>query len=205
MEKTWRCTVCGYLHTGENPPDFCPVCGVDASKFELIGPAETAELPALKSRSEQLKEKALRLFDEIKASFVPHAVAAHFPNALLPTCFLFLLLTIFTGRESFENTTFYLLLIAFLATPPTFATGMIDWKTKYAGELVPIFRKKIVLGILLFVLGFIATAWRWNNPEVLSAGGFPACAYSLLILAMLGCVTLLGHYGGMLLFAKIRK
>ena len=36
MEKQWRCTVCGYIHSGENPPEICPVCGVDASLFELI-------------------------------------------------------------------------------------------------------------------------------------------------------------------------
>jgi len=36
MEKQWRCTVCGYVHTGENPPEICPVCGVDASFFELV-------------------------------------------------------------------------------------------------------------------------------------------------------------------------
>ena len=36
MEKRWRCTVCGYIHTGENPPEICPICGADASKFELV-------------------------------------------------------------------------------------------------------------------------------------------------------------------------
>ena len=36
MEKQWRCTVCGYIHNGENPPEICPICGVDASFFELI-------------------------------------------------------------------------------------------------------------------------------------------------------------------------
>lgn len=36
MEKQWRCTVCGYIHTGDNPPEICPVCGVDASFFELV-------------------------------------------------------------------------------------------------------------------------------------------------------------------------
>lgn len=36
MEKQWRCTVCGYIHTGDNPPDICPVCGVDSSFFELV-------------------------------------------------------------------------------------------------------------------------------------------------------------------------
>jgi len=36
LEKSWRCTVCGYIHTGENPPEICPICGADASFFELV-------------------------------------------------------------------------------------------------------------------------------------------------------------------------
>ncbi|AFM40738.1 conserved protein of DIM6/NTAB family [Desulfosporosinus acidiphilus SJ4] len=36
MEKRWRCDVCGYIHTGENPPEVCPICGVDASHFQLV-------------------------------------------------------------------------------------------------------------------------------------------------------------------------
>jgi len=36
MEKQWRCTVCGYINKGENPPEVCPICGVDASFFELL-------------------------------------------------------------------------------------------------------------------------------------------------------------------------
>ena len=32
--KTWRCSVCGYIHEGDAPPDTCPVCGVPASEFE---------------------------------------------------------------------------------------------------------------------------------------------------------------------------
>ncbi|MDL2254485.1 FAD-dependent oxidoreductase [Ruminococcaceae bacterium OttesenSCG-928-I18] len=32
--KKWRCTVCGYIHEGENPPEHCPVCGAPKDKFE---------------------------------------------------------------------------------------------------------------------------------------------------------------------------
>lgn len=32
--KKWVCTVCGYIHEGDTPPEFCPVCKVPASKFE---------------------------------------------------------------------------------------------------------------------------------------------------------------------------
>ena len=40
MEKHWRCTVCGYIHTGENPPEICPICGADASFFELVSQSD---------------------------------------------------------------------------------------------------------------------------------------------------------------------
>ena len=30
----WVCLVCGYEHTGDTPPDVCPVCGADANQFE---------------------------------------------------------------------------------------------------------------------------------------------------------------------------
>jgi len=29
----WTCDVCGYIHTGAEPPDICPVCGVDSDHF----------------------------------------------------------------------------------------------------------------------------------------------------------------------------
>lgn len=36
MNKRWRCRVCGYVHTGDSPPDVCPVCGAGAEFFELL-------------------------------------------------------------------------------------------------------------------------------------------------------------------------
>ena len=31
--KKWVCTVCGYTHVGDNPPEACPICKAPASKF----------------------------------------------------------------------------------------------------------------------------------------------------------------------------
>ena len=31
--KKWVCSVCGYVHEGDTPPEFCPVCKAPASKF----------------------------------------------------------------------------------------------------------------------------------------------------------------------------
>lgn len=32
--KKWVCTVCGYVHEGDAPPDKCPQCGATADKFK---------------------------------------------------------------------------------------------------------------------------------------------------------------------------
>ena len=34
QQNRWRCTLCGYVHQGAAPPDYCPVCGASASEFE---------------------------------------------------------------------------------------------------------------------------------------------------------------------------
>lgn len=40
--KQWCCSVCMYLHLGESPPDFCPLCGATAELFELSVPVAQA-------------------------------------------------------------------------------------------------------------------------------------------------------------------
>ncbi len=32
--EAWRCTVCGYIHRGPEPPEWCPVCGSARADFE---------------------------------------------------------------------------------------------------------------------------------------------------------------------------
>ena len=32
----WRCSVCGYVHDGEDAPDRCPKCGAKKEKFVQI-------------------------------------------------------------------------------------------------------------------------------------------------------------------------
>ncbi|MFH0726960.1 MAG: DUF2231 domain-containing protein [Pseudomonadota bacterium] len=41
--KKWKCSVCGYVHEGDEPPEKCPVCGADRSKFVEIVEAEVVE------------------------------------------------------------------------------------------------------------------------------------------------------------------
>ena len=33
-EIKWTCSVCGYIHYGDNPPEKCPLCGVPKELFK---------------------------------------------------------------------------------------------------------------------------------------------------------------------------
>ena len=35
-QAKWICTVCGYVHTGNNPPETCPQCGKPSSVFRKM-------------------------------------------------------------------------------------------------------------------------------------------------------------------------
>ena len=34
--KKWKCSACGYIHDGDEPPAHCPKCGAIAEKFTLL-------------------------------------------------------------------------------------------------------------------------------------------------------------------------
>lgn len=43
MAKKFICTVCGYVHEGDEAPEKCPLCGVPKSKFKEIDEAEALQ------------------------------------------------------------------------------------------------------------------------------------------------------------------
>jgi len=46
VERKWRCTLCGYVHTGTAPPETCPVCNAGPEMFEEVLEKENEEDPA---------------------------------------------------------------------------------------------------------------------------------------------------------------
>ena len=34
--KKWKCSICGYIHQGNEPPAVCPICGAPREKFVQI-------------------------------------------------------------------------------------------------------------------------------------------------------------------------
>ncbi len=46
MKKKFICTVCGYIHEGEEAPEKCPLCGAPANKFNELTKDTTPEFAA---------------------------------------------------------------------------------------------------------------------------------------------------------------
>jgi rubrerythrin/uncharacterized membrane protein len=52
--KKWQCHACNYTHTGDEPPESCPVCGVSLDLFtaiEIGGEAEKTVAPGEKQKN----------------------------------------------------------------------------------------------------------------------------------------------------------
>jgi len=183
----WECTVCGYIHSGANPPDICPVCGADVSKFKEVAQARVS------------------LFQEMRETFQPHAVAGHFPNALVPTALLFTAVALFVTPLSLSDATWYMLLVLLPMIPATLLTGLYEWKSRFAGKTATIFQRKIQLASLLMFLLVITVGLRYSLGDPLLGSAVWKWGFCGLLLAMLGCVTLLGHYGGKLVFSLMNR
>ena len=59
--RTWVCSVCGYIHEGDGPPDECPVCGVGPEEFNEempAGDAAAADPTPTKAEGDYLSEWA---------------------------------------------------------------------------------------------------------------------------------------------------
>ena len=111
--QRWRCLVCGYDKEAAERPAACPVCGAGADQF----------VPARRA----LAALARDLYD----TFLPHAVAAHFSNALIPTAALFALLAHLLQSGGLERTAFAVLVVAVLSAPVSLLTGVWDWRHRY--------------------------------------------------------------------------
>lgn len=180
MVRRWKCSVCGYLHEGPEPPATCPVCGADRSQFV---PFETIEPGLLR---------------EIITTFKLHPVAAHFPAGLLPTAALFLTISVATGHAGLATAAYWLILVATAVVPVSIASGLRDWRRAFGGRGAPIISKKISLAVALFLFGLAAIALRHGDPGLPAAGGWQGWLYLVVAGGMVGCVMLLGHYGTIL-------
>ena len=79
--KRFVCSVCGYVHEGDEPPEECPVCHQPASKFkeEPMGesPEETASL-AQQAPERHRASRTPRMPAESRARRIRWRMTRHF-------------------------------------------------------------------------------------------------------------------------------
>lgn len=62
--KKWECSVCGYVHTGEEAPERCPKCGAPKDKFVQLAP-EKAELIEKSARTNSLEMELFGVMETV--------------------------------------------------------------------------------------------------------------------------------------------
>ena len=133
-----------------------------------------------------------------------HAICIHFTSALYPVSVLFMLLYLVFGKTSFDQTHFYLLILATLSAPASYFTGLFEWRQRYERMELPVFTAKIRFSIAVFAVGLVSTLWRAVSPGVLDGGGLRVL-YVLLNIAQLPMLVYLGYLGGMVLYERLDK
>lgn len=214
--KKWECTVCGYIHGGEEPPEICPVCGADRSKFVEIFTEETAEekttskIDPLEPETEAKVADApgttldiLSKYDRIYQLMVKHHVhpiSVHIPNGLLPVSVLFIFLAVIFKFTGLSQAAFYNLIFVVFAMPLVLFSGVIVWRKKYNGAMTTLFLTKMICGGVVSLTAMILVIWSIVDPGVLALTSAHLVAFLFVNIVMLGAAVTAGFLGGKLVF-----
>ena len=213
--KKWECTVCGYIHEGDEPPDECPVCAADKSMFvEVVEqaaaaePAATAEpaaspaAPAQPAGKQGLPATLLAFATTQILRHHLHPIMVHTPNGIVPMAVIFMFIAALFTAPLFDIAALYSLVFVLVAMPAVLATGYIVWQERYRGALTSIFKLKIGASIVATVSLVILLIWRALQPAVLTTPSTGRWFFLILAVIMVGAVGLAGHMGGKLVFGN---
>ena len=222
--KYWKCMVCGYIHPGDESLETCPVCKATKDKFEEMPEEEGKEAKqAYEKRMAKRKAKqaqpeagtasgsqttapgtqAMGALDRIIALMTKekaHPITVHMPNGLLPVVVLFLLLSFIFDSMGFAQVSFYNLVVVVLTMPMVLFSGYADWQSKYGGQMTPVFRQKIAMGIIVILLCAVLVVWCLIDDTVMTAGNSSRLAFLGVHILALIAATYAGHLGGKLVF-----
>ena len=220
--KKWECTVCGYIHEGEEPPDECPVCAADKSLFVEVVEEAGAKQPAAESAQasstgtttaaigthtapagkQGLPATVLAFATTQILRHHLHPIMVHTPNGIVPMAVLFLFIAALFAAPLFDIAALYSLVVVLIAMPAVLGTGYIVWQERYRGALTPIFKLKIGASIVATVSLVILLIWRALQPAVLTTPSTGRWFFLILAVIMVGAVGLAGHMGGKLVFGN---
>ena len=167
--KRWKCTVCSYIHEGDEPPEICPICGADRSKFIEIDSVETAETETdFKDQEEEETqpgsdtEAAVTKMDPLFSLMLRHhlhPILVHIPNGVLPVSVVFIVLAAIFTSSSLSQAAFYNLVFVILTMPMVLFSGYIEWQKKYGGTMTNLFIIKITTASIVSLTTIILAVW----------------------------------------------
>lgn len=204
--KLWKCTICGYIHEGEEPPDVCPVCGAEKNKFELVdetsAPQTKAPSADISTTSRTQTETPFIWSDRFQwlTRLHGHPIAVHIPNGVLPLTVLLLLLSILFQSNVMAMAAKVNMIAVALSMPAVLISGVIDWHNRYKGRMSPVFKTKIICAGIVTVLTMVLAAWWFASPQIYLAGHPKLTIFVLLHLVDFIAAALAGFYGGKLVF-----
>ena len=208
--KKWKCTVCGYIHEGDEPPEKCPVCGADRSKFVEFDPAEVPEKksdpkerketgPESKPKTAMAVTWSDRLFDLMVKHHV-HPVSVHIPNGVLPVSVIFIVLAAIFNWSGLSQAAFYNLVFVVLAMPLVLFSGYIEWRRKYGGERTRLFIVKILCAAVVSISAVILVVWFMVDPHAATQPLYRKGSFLFMNAVMLAAAGIAGFLGGKLVF-----
>ncbi len=175
----------------------------------VSGTATSPQIPALSAPESQANPLDLKwptLWERIQEKDIHiHSIFIHFTNSLFPVAILFMFLFLLSGNLSFNQTYFYIMLLATLSTPVAYLTGIVEWRKRFKGVMIPIFAAKIKYGPAVFIIGGVATLWHYISPGILERGDILTAIYVLLNVSILLPLIYLGHLGAIIVYEGLTK
>ena len=200
--KKWECTVCGYIHEGNEPPDKCPVCGAGKEKF-----VEITEEPAEKQKGKKTTPKktptlaqgnTFQRINQLMVKHHVHPISVHFPNGVLPVAVIFLFLGVWLNLSQLSQAAFYNLVVVLFSMPLVMYSGYNEWKNKYQGKLTSLFLIKIICAVIVLITLIILVFWRAVDPLVSESSS--KWIYLFVHFIMVAAAGVAGYIGGKLVF-----
>jgi rubredoxin len=206
--KKWQCTVCGYIHEGDEPPEECPVCGADRSKFIELDAEEPVEtkMDQLETEAKQMDSKPespvfrpkLNPIYDLMIKHHVHPISVHIPNGVLPVSVIFIILAALFNLTGLSQAAFYNMIFVVLALPLVLFSGYIAWQKKYSGQMTRLIKIKILSAAVVSLTAVILIIWFFIDPQAPTSS--KRWLFLLINLVMLTAAATAGFIGGKFVF-----
>lgn len=206
--------VCGYVHSGDQPPEQCPVCKAPKNMFTEIdengnkidtSAAKETETAAASPVNEIQPRTSMEKLTRFVLRNHLHPILVHTPNGIIPVIVLLLLLSNILHIQDLEKAAFFNCIFGLLAMPAVIFTGYLEWQHRYNKAKTILFSVKIICSLVVFASLLILTGWRLFYPDVATPASPIKWVYFSISLIMLAAAGLAGHLGGKLVFGSRDK